>query len=107
VRGGDFLCGGGLMNQLEKMSLKTNYLKKSNSGFDENQQSAVAVPDHNVVFEHPLSRTSIINTNESTHILAGYQHRLTNLRDNVCVMIEVQSGSGLGEDDIVRYGLQR
>jgi mannose-1-phosphate guanylyltransferase len=45
----------------------------------------------------------LINTNESTYIPAGHQHRLTNPGDILCVMIEVQSGSYLGEDDIVRF----
>lgn len=48
-------------------------------------------------------REILINTNESTYIPAGHQHRLTNPGDILCVMIEVQSGSYLGEDDIVRY----
>jgi len=45
----------------------------------------------------------IINTNESTYIPAGHKHRLTNLGSETCVMIEVQSGNYLGEDDIVRF----
>jgi mannose-1-phosphate guanylyltransferase len=45
----------------------------------------------------------LINTNESTYIPAGHQHRLNNPGDILCVMIEVQSGSYLGEDDIVRF----
>jgi len=48
-------------------------------------------------------REILVNTNESTFIPAGLQHRLTNPGDILCVMIEVQSGSYLGEDDIVRY----
>jgi mannose-1-phosphate guanylyltransferase/mannose-6-phosphate isomerase len=45
----------------------------------------------------------VINTNESTYIPAGHKHRLTNLGSETCVMIEVQSGNYLGEDDIVRF----
>lgn len=45
----------------------------------------------------------LINTNESTFIPAGHKHRLTNPGTTTCVMIEVQSGSYLGEDDIVRF----
>ena len=45
----------------------------------------------------------LIATNESTFIPAGKKHRLTNPGSTVCVMIEVQSGSYVGEDDIVRF----
>jgi len=44
-----------------------------------------------------------INTNESTYIPAGHKHRLENPGLVDLVMIEVQSGEYLGEDDIVRF----
>lgn len=44
-----------------------------------------------------------VNTNESTYIPAGHQHRLENPGVLTLVMIEVQSGEYLGEDDIVRF----
>ena len=44
-----------------------------------------------------------VNTNESTYIPAGYRHRLENPGILPLVMIEVQSGAYLGEDDIVRF----
>ena len=44
-----------------------------------------------------------VNTNESTFIPAGHQHRLENPGVLDLVMIEVQSGDYLGEDDIVRF----
>ena len=44
-----------------------------------------------------------VNTNESTYIPAGHQHRLENPGVIPLVMIEVQSGEYLGEDDIVRF----
>ncbi|MDO8464706.1 MAG: mannose-1-phosphate guanylyltransferase/mannose-6-phosphate isomerase [Gallionella sp.] len=44
-----------------------------------------------------------VNTNESTYIPAGHKHRLQNSGVVDLVMIEVQSGGYLGEDDIVRY----
>lgn len=44
-----------------------------------------------------------VNTNESTYIPAGHRHRLENLGLLNLVMIEVQSGAYLGEDDIVRF----
>jgi len=44
-----------------------------------------------------------VNTNESTYIPAGHKHRLENPGVLDLVMIEVQSGDYLGEDDIVRF----
>ncbi|ABO53827.1 mannose-1-phosphate guanylyltransferase/mannose-6-phosphate isomerase [Burkholderia vietnamiensis] len=44
-----------------------------------------------------------LRTNESTYIPAGHKHRLTNPGVVDLVMIEVQSGDYLGEDDIVRF----
>lgn len=45
----------------------------------------------------------LIQANESTYISAGQKHRLENPGINSCVMIEVQCGTYLGEDDIVRF----
>ena len=45
----------------------------------------------------------LIQGNESTYIPAGQKHRLENPGIIPCVMIEVQCGSYLGEDDIVRF----
>lgn len=45
----------------------------------------------------------LLNTNESTYIPAGHKHRLENPGVIDLVMIEVQSGAYLGEDDIVRF----
>jgi mannose-1-phosphate guanylyltransferase len=48
-------------------------------------------------------RELFVNTNESTYIPAGHKHRLENPGLLNLVMIEVQSGGYLGEDDIVRF----
>ncbi len=45
----------------------------------------------------------LVRTNESTFIPAGTPHRLVNPGVIDLVMIEVQSGEYLGEDDIVRF----
>jgi mannose-1-phosphate guanylyltransferase / mannose-6-phosphate isomerase len=45
----------------------------------------------------------LVNTNESTYIPAGHRHRLENPGVVNLIMIEVQSGDYLGEDDIVRF----
>lgn len=48
-------------------------------------------------------REIFVRTNESTYIPAGHKHRLENPGVLDLVMIEVQSGEYLGEDDIVRF----
>lgn len=45
----------------------------------------------------------IIQKGESTFIPIGRKHRLTNPGSELCVIIEVQCGNYLGEDDIVRF----
>ncbi|WP_151635780.1 mannose-1-phosphate guanylyltransferase/mannose-6-phosphate isomerase [Noviherbaspirillum aerium] len=47
--------------------------------------------------------TVVLEANESTYIPAGNKHRLTNVGDTELALIEVQCGSYLGEDDIVRF----
>jgi mannose-1-phosphate guanylyltransferase/mannose-6-phosphate isomerase len=48
-------------------------------------------------------RDLMLDTNESTFIRAGHKHRLENPGVIDLVMIEVQSGDYLGEDDIFRF----
>ena len=48
------------------------------------------------------NRTFILNKNESTYIPLGEVHSLENPGIDKLELIEVQSGSYLGEDDIVR-----
>ena len=45
----------------------------------------------------------LLSENQSTYIPIGATHRLTNPGKVPLVLIEVQSGSYLGEDDIVRF----
>ena len=49
------------------------------------------------------SKTFLLTENQSTYIPIGEIHRLENPGKTDLEMIEVQSGSYLGEDDIVRY----
>lgn len=49
------------------------------------------------------SSETLVQANESTYIPAGQRHRLENPGVIPCVMIEVQCGDYLGEDDIVRF----
>ena len=44
-----------------------------------------------------------LNKNESTFIPKGQKHRLSNEGGELLTIIEVQSGSYLGEDDIIRF----
>ncbi|MFG0636445.1 mannose-1-phosphate guanylyltransferase/mannose-6-phosphate isomerase [Acinetobacter soli] len=46
---------------------------------------------------------TLVHPNESTYIPAGQKHRLTNPGVMDCILIEVQVGAYLGEDDIVRF----
>ncbi len=48
-------------------------------------------------------QTFVLHENESTFIPSGTKHQLTNLSTIALELIEVQSGSYLGEDDIVRF----
>jgi mannose-1-phosphate guanylyltransferase/mannose-6-phosphate isomerase len=47
--------------------------------------------------------TLTLSSNQSTYIPAGHKHRLSNSLDEDLVLIEVQCGGYLGEDDIVRF----
>ena len=44
-----------------------------------------------------------LSENQSTYIPLGEKHRLSNPYDTPLEIVEVQSGSYLGEDDIVRF----
>lgn len=48
-------------------------------------------------------KVSILTENQSTYIQRGEIHRLANPSNEVLEIIEVQSGTYLGEDDIVRF----
>jgi mannose-1-phosphate guanylyltransferase len=52
---------------------------------------------------HCDGKEFLVMTNESTYIPAGKKHRVENPGVLDLVMIEVQSGTYLGEDDIVRF----
>lgn len=49
------------------------------------------------------SKTILLTENQSTYIPLGEVHRLANPGDIPLEIIEVQSGSYLGEDDIIRF----
>lgn len=47
--------------------------------------------------------TTILKKNESIYVPLGSKHRLSNPANSPLVLIEVQSGNYLGEDDIIRF----
>ena len=48
-------------------------------------------------------RVMVVSENESVYIPLGSKHRLINPGKSSMILIEVQTGSYLGEDDIVRH----
>ena len=48
-------------------------------------------------------KTFFLNKNESTYVPLGATHRLSNPSEVPLILIEVQSGTYLGEDDIIRF----
>lgn len=48
-------------------------------------------------------QTLTIQRDESTFIPAGHKHRLSNKSDEPLIIIEVQTGKYVGEDDIIRF----
>ena len=48
-------------------------------------------------------KVSFLKKNESTYIPLGSKHRLSNEGAAPLIIIEVQSGDYLGEDDIIRF----
>ena len=49
------------------------------------------------------NETILLETDQSTYIPLGAKHRLENIGEEALSVIEVQSGSYLGEDDIERF----
>ncbi len=79
-----------------------------------NPHSSLSLQSHKYRAEHWVvvygsafveinKKISILNVDESIYVPKGAQHRLTNNSDNTLIIIEVQSGSYLGEDDIFRF----
>lgn len=79
-----------------------------------NQNAQLSLQMHNHRAEHWIivkgtalvtcgEETFLLTENQSTYIPIGEKHRLENPGKIPLEMIEVQSGSYLGEDDIVRF----
>ena len=79
-----------------------------------NPKSSLSMQKHNFRSEHwiilkgnakvEINKTEIfLSENQSTYIPIGAKHRLSNVSDKKLILIEVQCGEYLGEDDIIRY----
>ena len=79
-----------------------------------NPGASLSLQKHNYRTEHWIivsgtalveleGNTKILKANESTYIPLGFKHRLSNPGKSPLILIEVQSGSYLGEDDIIRF----
>ena len=79
-----------------------------------NPKSSLSLQSHKFRSEHWIVIQGIANVqineqkivlkeNQTIFITAGELHRLSNFEDVPLTIIEVQSGSYLGEDDIIRY----
>ena len=59
---------------------------------------------HSTICKNEINgKISYLSKNESTYIPFGSKHRLSNPYDTDLILIEVQSGNYLGEDDIIRF----
>ena len=79
-----------------------------------NPGSSLSLQKHNFRTEHWIivsgkalveidKEVKTLQKNESTYIPLGSKHRLSNPYKEPLIIIEVQSGTYLGEDDIVRF----
>lgn len=79
-----------------------------------NPKSALSLQSHTYRAEHWVvvqgsarvtlgDDTRDLGQNQSVYIPIGQKHRLANMGDTPLVLIEVQTGSYLGEDDITRH----
>ncbi len=79
-----------------------------------NPNSSLSLQKHHYRSEHWVvvknkakveieGKISYINENESIYVPKGHKHRLSNPNKDFLILIEVQCGTYLGEDDIVRF----
>ena len=77
-------------------------------------KSSLSLQSHNFRSEHWVvvsgeatvqkgTELITLRANQSIYIDVGEKHRLENHTDHELIVIEVQTGSYFGEDDIVRY----
>ena len=79
-----------------------------------NPKCSLSLQKHNYRAEHWIvvsgeasveidEKELTLKENQSTFIPVGAKHRLSNKTEEVLIIIEVQSGKYLGEDDIIRF----
>lgn len=71
-----------------------------------NRLTKLVTEDHLYTVTHEDNKFEVIGQleeNQSTYIPKTHRHRLSNETDQTLVMIEVQCGDYVGEDDIVRF----
>lgn len=79
-----------------------------NPGQQTSLQSHDKRSEHWIVLEGTATVTlgtqeQILEANETVFISVGQKHRLSNRHDTPLTLIEVQTGTYFGEDDIIRY----
>jgi len=79
-----------------------------------NPKCSLSLQKHNYRAEHWIvvsgeayveidNKVIILKENQSTFIPVGAKHRLSNKTEKMLIIVEVQSGNYLGEDDIIRF----
>ena len=95
----------------EELTLSANFKVKK---IVVNPKSALSLQMHNYRSENWIvvkgvahvicgDREFILEENQSTYISKQQKHRLTNKEDTALELIEIKTGSYLGEDDIIRF----
>jgi len=90
----------GPRHKIKRISVRPNAVLSLQMHHHRSEHWIVLVGDAEVVNG---SKQYTVRANESTFIPAGQKHRLANSGTEDLVIIEVQTGSYLGEDDIVRF----
>ena len=90
--GGHSLVCADIINQNKNLTL---------AGFVDKEKD---VPLSKLGFEYLGNDQNLeISENQSIYIPSGARHRLSNLGENILIIIEIQTGTYLGEDDIIRF----
>ena len=86
--------------QVKRISVKAGGALSLQSHKHRSEHWIVVEGVANVTINEEVRR---INVGESIYVPLGAKHRLENPTDEMMVLIEVQIGTYLGEDDIIRY----
>ena len=69
----------------------------------QNQEATVEQKAGKLIADAVGDKETLLRENQSTYIPLSVKHRLSNPGDKPLSLIEVQSGSFIGEDDIIRF----